>query len=925
MWPFHLWKDLMGYRRPLCFITLAYALGIGAAYVFSINIVVLLIAGAIALAAFTGCIVFRTRGRGRDGAGRGFVIRHMFVWALLFVFAAGGIYCSRELARDDALAVYAVTRYNNVFGGAAVGGGGAGGGVGADAGSGAGGSAGAEAGGGAGAASMPVLRGRVLKVREKGDDYRSLTVASGGRNVLVNVSGKGMAASDVVGREVCFSGKVELPPGRRNPGTFDYALYLKTENVRAIVKCKVSDVEVSCQASRRAPLWDAYAALCKLKYAYLERCAALMPESEYKLFAGMMFGGSAHMDEDSYELFRRNGIAHILSVSGLHVAIVYAFFTMLAGRRRSLLVYALIIVALICYAAMSEFSPPVVRAVTMIGLHIASRISGRRYDFLTGISAAALIMLAVNPLDLFSAGFQLSFLAVLLLAFAMPFTERYFGYRDRRTGAALSCTELERRAEYSTGKMIKEKCAGALLPLIVIQLGMAPLVAYHFNNISLTGLILNPPVVAVCGWMIPLGVGMLLLFIPLSAFPPLSLFFDIGAHAEALMSGLIIKLTNIADALPGGHFTVISPPLPLVLTFYGLLFFLLSEYRALLFARQRFRRALITAAGIATAACLAFASPLCVRDDSALIFVDVGQGDCLHIRTPDGKNYLVDGGGSVDYDVGKKTLLPYLLKNGVGRLDGVFATHLHTDHWRGLAELSRYIDVGRVYVYEGNRVRENEIAAGQTDEEEVGAKETGEGVFENPAQDGYGAGTGIVKIRAGKGGMCYIAQGDSVNLDKNVNLKVLYPPRREIDEYLADAAAELDGSGDENRNSLIMRVDYEGVSVLMTGDAGEEAERALLGIYDAANPALDSRILKIGHHGSKYSTTKEFLTAVNPDAAVIQVGRNNFGHPTREVLDKLAGNDIIVFRNDTSGAIMFKISDGKVVNAETCAERFQSN
>jgi competence protein ComEC len=111
----------------------------------------------------------------------------------------------------------------------------------------------------------------------------------------------------------------------------------------------------------------------------------------------------------------------------------------------------------------------------------------------------------------------------------------------------------------------------------------------------------------------------------------------------------------------------------------------------------------------------------------------------------------------------------------------------------------------------------------------------------------------------------------------------------------------------------------------MTGDAGEEAERALLGIYDATDPALGSRILKIGHHGSKYSTTKEFLTAVNPDAAVIQVGRNNFGHPTREVLDKLADDDIIVFRNDTSGAIMFKISDGKVVNAETCAERFQSN
>jgi competence protein ComEC len=333
----------------------------------------------------------------------------------------------------------------------------------------------------------------------------------------------------------------------------------------------------------------------------------------------------------------------------------------------------------------------------------------------------------------------------------------------------------------------------------------------------------------------------------------------------------------------------------------------MSETRAILFsraARARFgmtnlsaeaarsagrmrgyRRVALICAGVALAAALTFASPLCRQDRSSLVFVDVGQGDCLHIRTPDGRNYLVDGGGSVDYNVGAKTLLPYLLKNGVGHLDGVFATHLHTDHWRGLCELSEQMDVGKVYIYEGNRVID-------------------------------------IAIKVGKDDIRYIAQGDAVALGAGVKLDVLYPPRRAEEDYLYAAEEEAAGRGDENANSLIMKIDYEGVTALMTGDAGEEAEKALL---DISASALRSRILKVGHHGSKYSTTNDFLAAANPDAAVIQVGRNTFGHPTTEVLDRLADDDIMIFRNDLGGAIMFMIRDGKVRDAGSCATRFQDD
>jgi competence protein ComEC len=345
-------------------------------------------------------------------------------------------------------------------------------------------------------------------------------------------------------------------------------------------------------------------------------------------------------------------------------------------------------------------------------------------------------------------------------------------------------------------------------------------------------------------------------------------------------------------------------------------------------------------------------SPLCRQDRSSLVFVDVGQGDCLHIRTADGRNYLVDGGGSVDYEVGRKTLLPYLLKNGVGRLDGVFATHLHTDHWRGVCELSRDMDVGKVYVYEGNHVREDEIRMSKADagKENAAGKDADFGV-KNIATGGkenrYADGTDGLKIQVDSERMVFVAQGDRVILGEGVRLDVLWPPRHSEAEYISAAAEEAAGGGDENRNSLIMKFDYEGVTAMMTGDAGEEAERALIDEYGTgasgqapasappgsgqanAQHSLYARILKVGHHGSKYSTTDDFLAAVRPDAAVIQVGKNNFGHPTADVLDKLRGDGIMIFRNDLGGAIMFTIRDGKVIrgtqNVEDGGARFQDN
>jgi beta-lactamase superfamily II metal-dependent hydrolase len=229
----------------------------------------------------------------------------------------------------------------------------------------------------------------------------------------------------------------------------------------------------------------------------------------------------------------------------------------------------------------------------------------------------------------------------------------------------------------------------------------------------------------------------------------------------------------------------------------------------------------------------------------------------------------------VNYSVGKKTLLPYLLKNGVDRIDLALITHLHTDHCQGLAELAREMPVDRVAVYEGNKARSREVVEK----------------------------TGVPADR-----VLYVHAGERVTLDADVYVEILFPEKQEDADY-----ERILSEDDENKNSLLMRLVYRGVSVLMTGDVGFEGEEAILESVGAGGQ-LRSTLLKVGHHGSRYSTSDAFLAAVSPRAAVIQVGKNTYGHPHPDILKKLSDAGLSVYRNDTDGAVLLRIdADGAAV------------
>lgn len=627
----------------------------------------------------------------------------------------------------------------------------------------------------------------------------------------------------IPGDRLMISGEIRLPASRRNPGCFDYALYLESTGIKRIVKA--SDICI-CEETGKGTLSGH---MYMIREGFCEGLEDAAGRETAAMMRGIMFGETDSMDEDVLEEFRLNGTAHILAVSGLHIGIIYGFISFLWRWKKGCLYLVSVMAFFTCYAAMASFSPSVVRAVIMVGLHILAGISHKRYDLSSAAFFAALVMLIRNPMYLFNTGFQMSFLAVLTMALFIPVIKRVY------TGVFLS---------------------GA-----AIQAGLMPYIAYAFNYISLGAVFVNVPIVFLAGIMAPAG---------LCCAAVMDICGPLFILISKLLSGLCGLLTwlNHMTAVEGiTVFTVVSPDIRLVASYYLCLLFFLSEEGRLMIMRRQKKKAIL--AVLSVLVITAFFGAVNKNDftDADVVFVDVGQGDCIHIRTEDGGNYLIDGGGSIDYNIGKNILKPYLLKNGVKKLDGIFVTHLHTDHYKGVAELCREGMADRLYVYEGNMMRAREIM------EDTGLE---------------------------KEALIYLYQGQHIELSESCAIDVLWPERRSHRDYLR----MIEDEEDENSSSLIFKVVLGDLRILTTADVDEECQRELEKRYGTL---LDCDILKVAHHGSKYSYCSEFVQQASPAYAVFQVGRNNFGHPDEGVVENYRGNGIIIYRNDEDGAVAFDV------------------
>ncbi len=638
---------------------------------------------------------------------------------------------------------------------------------------------------------------------------------------------------DLAGRLLTIRGTFQKPSAARNPNCFDYKVYLKTLDIGMLMNTKASRLKIAVNEKEfNNILYWMTNGLSKAKCRFSEELKRIVPDENAALIMGMLFGDTNGIEEETLIAFQKNSTAHILSVSGLHIGIIYLFMNLLTGGRKSIVFDLAMVAFFLIYAALSSFSPSVMRAVFMIMLHLLARNLHARYDLLSATAFTAMIMLLVNPLMILNAGFQLSYLAMISLGVLMP--------------------RIGRIADYPF--------SGAAATILAVQIGMAPLICYHFNYFSLGGFIANIPVIFLSGFLIPMGICLM----------PLSLLsaggvFAVGATAMDLMCRM---MTFINDAIyMDGRLSwnLVSPAMMIMIAYYGLVFFGCSEAAQVMAERRSIKKMILIALSFILLAVTIDA----IKDDPFreinVIFPDVGQGDCLFLKTPSGKTMLIDGGGSAEYDTGIKTLLPFLLKNGINKIDLALVTHLHLDHYEGIRSLSKELKIGSLCVYEGYRKKAADIVSGS----------------------GFGLDD-----------LIYLKQEDQISLDHDVFVEIIYPESRDEASY----ERLLEDPKNENDLSLIAAVRYNGIRILMTGDMDMKGEKKLL-----ADPALSKKlkceVLKIGHHGSKYSTADEFLACCAPKVAIFQVGRNNFGHPHGTIIEKCLKNDIMIYRNDLDGAI----------------------
>ena len=524
------------------------------------------------------------------------------------------------------------------------------------------------------------FEGVVTSVKVK-SYYTAFTVKTGREKVLVKImdpeKSSRYTAYDYVGRKVSVSGAISIPAGMRNPCSFDYRRYLKGKDIYTV--CTTNKYKIKAYET----VYPLRHMINVLKAEFYDRAALFLNDEDFGTIAGILFGETSYMDDDYYDSFQRNGIAHILAVSGLHVNMTYDLVRKLFGKRKSKAIDLASIFLIGIYAALSSFSISVIRASALIVLRIIAFHTDRRYDSISAISFIASVMLFANPYLIFDSGMQLSFTAAYTMAVFYPWLiQKLSRISDR----------LKSESFY--------KVTRALAPGAAAFAGTAPLCAFHFTNFSFFSLLLNPVAIALAGIIVPAGLAGFII----SALLPAALS-EYAIYLDASLISIFCKLLNFINKA-GSIFTAkasVAAPTPSLTLIYYILFFLLcSEARYILHRKNKYFELAVLGSGLIAAGTLI---PFALRISESIFpweygtakvtFLDVGQGDCIHVHYG-GKDILIDGGGSYYSNIAENTIKPYLLKNGIKKIDLAIVTHEDMDHCKGIYELSEIFKVEKI-------------------------------------------------------------------------------------------------------------------------------------------------------------------------------------------------------------------------------------
>lgn len=637
------------------------------------------------------------------------------------------------------------------------------------------------------------------------------------------------------GEKLQIHGKLYGPRGERNPGEFNYKKFLAADGIYGMMNIynPMDVIAVDSSPRKSIPYF-----ISRLKRRFYFSLDELYHDKVGAILKALLLGERGEISPELKNAFINCGVIHALAISGLHVGyIIFIFFTLFSLIRFSYEARIIaVLISLLVYNMIVGFQPPVVRASLMAGIFLVGRLLQRQTDILNIISAAALIILLINPQQLFLASFQLSFAAVISIVFLYQRLKIFFDKSSLFT----------KLSSHKVGDFFGK----LFLVTLAAQLGTLPLVAYYFHRISIISLLMNLAVIPLLGIIIALG--LLSLMTSLVSIPIAQFYANTNTVLLESMIRVLEKFGQYEfSAIEIGKIGLIE-----ISSYYILLWIIIH------LDKKFYRKVLVFSILIITL--VSAWKPIFHSEKwMTVIFFDVGQGDAALVTFPDGKNLLIDSGPCFDdFDAGAAFILPYLKRERIKKVDATILTHADLDHIGGMASVFRNIPVAKVY---------------------------DSGVFQMmPICTTYNHIIDSLNIPHQ-----LIFAGQSLNESEQVGLFILHPTR----SFSASHPMQL------NECSVVLKIVYGQVSFLFTGDIENESEQLLL----QYGSLLRSDVIKIPHHGSNTSSSFELLKCVQPEYAVISVGKNNrFNLPDWEVLRRLDNLEIATIRTDLNGAVIFK-------------------
>lgn len=470
---------------------------------------------------------------------------------------------------------------------------------------------------------------------------------------LSNKNSKNSSFKLKYGDKIEFYLEYEKPSTARNYMGFDYSNYLKTKKIFGTVNLKEEDVEIISHDNSNIILRKIY----KLRNLMKTKIEKLLPKETSGLCLGMLIGETSGIEENMQENFRDSNLSHILAVSGANVSyiivsITYIFNKMYLRKRLSKIIS---IILLILFMLLTGCTSSVNRACIMAILMLIAELLYRKSDVYNNLAISALILLIINPYSLLDIGFQLSYMGTIGIVFLHDKIGNFIKINNKIV-------------KYFFEMIAVTTCA---------NLAIIPIMMFHFNTISLTFYFSNIIVGPILG--IVVIIGFIMFFISL-IFTPISSLIAIVLN---LMLKFIIKIAEITANMPFSKITIITPSFFFIIVWYLIIISISYKQKVKIFYHKNNK---LIKKIVSCILIIVLIVNLIIKVDKKLEihFVDVGQGDACLIITPLNKKILIDGGGSEfgSFNVGEKTLLPYLLDRRINKLDYIIISHFDSDHVR---------------------------------------------------------------------------------------------------------------------------------------------------------------------------------------------------------------------------------------------------